>query len=366
MNIKDRVRGSLIGGAAGDALGYVVEFSSESTIFRQYGEKGLRRYRISPTIHKAIISDDTQMTLFTAAAMIVYDELKKTGLSVPLREYANIAYQDWLITQEMTYEEASTKVIKDSPDYPDGFISVVIKDVPELFQRRTPVVTSLNALQTRRDQRVNHEHADSFIASKVNDSHDCGAITRIAPLGMVKKTDDIASVAIEAAECAAITHSHPLGYMPASVLAEIIYRILYNDEELSLKEIVEKSMTDVAGIFRDEEDIDKLVNIVNQAVKLSENDDADLDNIHQLGEGWFAEEVLAIAIYCALKYKDDFSECIITAVNFNGDSDSAAAIAGNILGAYIGYDAIDHKWKEQLEISDVILNVADYLTDTIE
>ena len=259
MNTKDRVRGSLIGGAAGDALGYVVEFSRESTIFRQYGEKGLRRYRISPTIHKAIISDDTQMTLFTAAAMIVYDELKKAGLSAPLREYANIAYQDWLITQEMTYEEASTKVIKDSPDYPDGFISVVIKDVPELFQRRTPVVTSLNALQTRRDQRVNHEHVDSFIASKVNNSHDCGAITRIAPLGMVKKTDDIASVAIEAAECAAITHSHPLGYMSASAFAEIIYRILYNDEALSLKEIVENSMADVADIFRDEADIDKLM-----------------------------------------------------------------------------------------------------------
>ena len=111
--------------------------------------------------------------------------------------------------------------------------------------------------------------------------------------------------------------------------------------------------------------IDELVSIINKAVKLSENDEADLDNLHQLGDGWIAEEALAIAIYCALKYKDDFSECIITAVNFNGDSDSTAAIAGNILGAYIGYEAIDHKWKEQLEIADVITNVADYLTDTI-
>ena len=366
MNIKDRVRGSLIGGAAGDALGYIVEFSRESTIFRQYGEKGLRRYRINPTSHKAIISDDTQMTLFTAAAMIVHDDLSKTGLSAPLREYANIAYQDWLITQEMTYEEASTKVIKDSPDYPDGFISVVIKDVPELFQRRTPMVTCLNALQTRRDQRVNHEHANSYIASEINNANDSGGIMRVAPIGMVKKCDDIASVAIEAAECAAITHSHPIGYMSAAVLAQIIYRILYNDEQLDLKAIVEKTIENVAEVFRDEQDIDQLVNIVNKAVKLSENDDPDLDNIHQFGEGWYADEVLATAIYCALKYKDDFSECIITAVNQNGDSDTAASIAGNILGAYIGYDAIDSRWKEQLEIADVIINVADALADTIE
>ncbi|WP_316637513.1 ADP-ribosylglycohydrolase family protein [uncultured Ruminococcus sp.] len=366
MNIKDRVRGSLIGGAAGDALGYIIEFSRESTIFRQYGEKGVRRYRISPNSHKAIISDDTQMTLFTAAAMIVYDELKKTGLSAPLRDYANIAYQDWLITQEMTYEEASTKVIKDSPDYPDGFISVVIKDVPELFQRRAPGLTCLNALQTRREQRINHEHIDSYIKSKINNSKGCGSVMRIAPLGMIKKRDDIAAVAIEAAECAAITHCHPLGYLSSAVLAEIIYRILYNDDQLTLKEIVEKSMGHVAEVFRDEKHLDELVNIIDKAVKLSENDDTDLNNIHQLGEGWIAEEALAIAIYCALKYQDDFSECIITAVNHNGDSDSTGAIAGNILGAYIGYDAIDNKWKEELEIAHVITDVADLLADTIE
>ncbi len=366
MNIKDRVRGSLIGGAAGDALGYIIEFSRESTIFRQYGEKGVRRYRISPNSHKAIISDDTQMTLFTAAAMIVYDELKKTGLSAPLRDYANIAYQDWLITQEMTYEEASTKVIKDSPDYPDGFISVVIKDVPELFQRRAPGLTCLNALQTRREQRINHEHIDSYIKSKINNSKGCGSVMRIAPLGMVKKCDDIAAVAIEAAECAAITHCHPLGYLSSAVLAEIIYRILYNDDQLTLKEIVEKSTGHVAEVFRDEKHLDELVNIINKAVKLSENDDTDLNNIHQLGEGWIAEEALAIAIYCVLKYQDDFSECIITAVNHNGDSDSTGAIAGNILGAYIGYDAIDNKWKEELEIAHVITDVADLLADTIE
>lgn len=366
MNTKDRVRGSLIGGAAGDALGYIVEFSRESTIFRQYGEKGVCRYRINPNSHKATISDDTQMTLFTAAAMIVHDELSKTGISAPLRDYANIAYQDWLITQEMTFEEASTKVIKDSPDYPDGFISVVIKDVPELFQRRAPGLTCLNALQTRREQRFNHESIPSFIESKINHSKGCGCVMRSAPLGMVKKCDDISPVAIEAAECAAITHCHPLGYLSSAVLAEIIYRILYNEEQLTLKEIVVKSAEHVAQVFRDEKHIDELVGIIDKAVRLSENDDTDLNNIHQLGEGWIAEEALAIGVYCALKYQDSFSDCIITAVNHNGDSDSTGSIAGNILGAYIGYDAIDNKWKEQLEIAHVITDLADMLVDTIE
>ena len=95
---------------------------------------------------------------------------------------------------------------------------------------------------------------------------------------------------------------------------------------------------------------------------MSEEADADdLDNIHALGEGWVAEETLGIALYCALKYQSDFSKAMITAVNHKGDSDSTGAVTGNILGALIGYTAIDSKWKKNLELLDVILEIADDL-----
>jgi len=74
-----------------------------------------------------------------------------------------------------------------------------------------------------------------------------------------------------------------------------------------------------------------------------------------------AEETLAIAIYCALKYRDDFSKGVITAVNHNGDSDSTGAITGNIIGAIVGFENIEEKWKKNLELSDVILELADDL-----
>jgi len=48
-------------------------------------------------------------------------------------------------------------------------------------------------------------------------------------------------------------------------------------------------------------------------------------------------------------------------VNHDGDSDSTGAITGNILGAHLGYDAIEDKWKRDLELSDVILEIADDL-----
>jgi len=66
----DRIRGSLIGGAAGDALGYAIEFEKESSIFGKYGEEGITEYQLDEASGKAIISDDTQMTLFTADGLL--------------------------------------------------------------------------------------------------------------------------------------------------------------------------------------------------------------------------------------------------------------------------------------------------------
>lgn len=70
---------------------------------------------------------------------------------------------------------------------------------------------------------------------------------------------------------------------------------------------------------------------------------------------------MAIALYCALKYQDDFSAGMIAAVNHNGDSDSTGAITGNLLGALVGYERIEDKWKNNLELEDIILEMADDL-----
>ena len=42
--------------------------------------------------------------------------------------------------------------------------------------------------------------------------------------------------------------------------------------------------------------------------KPTEENKTRLENIRELGEGWVAEETLAIAIYCSLKYQNDFSK----------------------------------------------------------
>ena len=111
-------------------------------------------------------------------------------------------------------------------------------------------------------------------------------------------------------------------------------------------------------LFRNAEHIDYFCKLMNKAVKLAGKNINDLDAIHELGEGWVAEETLAIAVYCALKYENDFEKAIIVSVNHNGDSDSTGAVTGNIIGAYLGMKAIPEKFIKNLEIKDVILEIA--------
>lgn len=354
---RDRVLGSLIGGAAGDALGYAIEFMDEGSIFSKYGENGITEYELNRVTGKALISDDTQMSLFTANGILFgKTRLAMRGIGGEPHMYMQRFYLDWLNTQNMTFEE-SRKVPVD--DYKSR-ISWLF-DVPELFENRAPGLTCLSALEVHKNEDINPEDC---LRRPMNHSKGCGGIMRVAPLGLVRKMYvNEEGNDREGAILAAITHGHSLGYMPAAVLVHIIRKIVYlnDDGKLSLKDIIEEARDAVCKMFRDDKHVDELREIINLAISLSENDEDDLDNIHKIGRGWVAEETLGIAIYCSLKYQNDFSAGIIAAVNHEGDSDSTGAVTGNILGAIVGYDAIDDKWKKNLELKEVILELAEDL-----
>ena len=340
----DAVRGCMAGGAAGDALGYAVEFWREKRIFDTYGPEGITEYETDSRSGKALISDDTQMTLFTANGL----------LAGATREYVKSAYYDWLKTQQSTMREVN----RHERYTEEGGVSWLL-DVPELYSRRAPGNTCLDALTAKNDNRKD------YIRNPANNSKGCGGIMRVAPLALLYRPGEnysggLRELDLEGAQLAAITHGHSLGYMPAAAVTHIISRIL-TDENPDLKEIVLDARDMMEQLFAGDRHLEELIRIMNLAVELSENDADDLENIHALGEGWVAEETLGISLYCALRYKDDFSAGIIASVNHKGDSDSTGAVTGNILGALLGYSAMEEKWKENLELKDVILEMADDL-----
>ena len=347
--LLDKILGSLIAGAAGDALGYAVEFMRLSQIKSVYGSSGITEYEKDRVSGKALISDDTQMTLFTANGILVSDTMGRIpgGCSAP-EMYVQLAYRDWLRTQLYSFA-CSPKA--DTAEG-SGNISWLL-DVPELFSRRAPGNTCLSALsQNGRNIR------DDLFNTPLNDSKGCGGIMRVAPVGLhyhfsdIKKTDTIGAAA------AAITHGHSLGYMPAAVLTHIINRIVYPAGQTALRDIIAEARDTVSEIFAGDPHLETMNSLIDDAVTLADSTLTDEESISRLGEGWIAEEALAIALYCALRYEHDLSGGLIAAVNHNGDSDSTGAITGNILGAINGFDAMDEKWKTELELFDIISEIA--------
>ena len=335
----DKIRGSLLGGAAGDALGYPVEFMSDESIIAEYGNGGIQAYALEMDQNQALISDDTQMTLFTACGLL-YGKTQSTlrGREEDLPEYVYRAYLDWLTTQGWNAPQHQS-------------VSWILPR-KELHALRAPGNTCLSALSSGKKGST---------VSKINDSKGCGGVMRIAPCSLLQYPQKALSDRL-AAEVAAITHGHPLGFIPAAFLNHVIHSAAFGQNDaLPLLGIVEEAMLTTMRLFGEYSELDLFKDLVLRAVRYAENDQPDAVNIHALGGGWVAEEAVAIAIYCALKYQDDFTKALIASVNHSGDSDSTGAITGNILGAWLGYSKIDEQWKQNLELSDLILQLADDL-----
>jgi len=90
---------------------------------------------------------------------------------------------------------------------------------------------------------------------------------------------------------------------------------------------------------------------VELAQKLSVSEKSVEESIQAIGEGWVGEEVLAIALYCSLKFSDNFERGILAAVNHSGDSDSNGSITGAILGTLLGVELIHRPWVQKVEES---------------
>lgn len=341
-NAIDKIRGSLVGGAVGDALGYPVEFMSFSEIQRRFGENGITSLACEKNLSgyagdsdKALISDDTQMTLFTACGLLNTENHEQR------RDSVKDAYVEWYYTQNMRNNHKPKKCW--------------IADLPEMNQRRAPGGTCLSALDLINVEMEPH-----------NESKGCGGVMRTAPVALYGAVNDrmtiVESVKL-AGDAAKLTHQHPLGWLPSSLEAYIIYSLLQNDQPRveDFRSYVVEGIKMLKTLYPSNDNmIQYLENLINRALALANLQGSDVSNIEEsLGGGWVGEEALAIAIYCVAKYFNDFEKAVVAAVNHSGDSDSTGAVTGNIIGAVVGYDAIPQYYKDSLELHDVILHVAD-------
>ncbi len=329
-----RFTGCLLGGGVGDALGAPVEFMTRAEILRQFGPDGITAYARAYG-GLGTITDDTQMTLFTAEGLL---RGWLRGSHKGITSYTGTtghAYLRWLHTQG---ERSLTHV--DTSDQGAGWLL----RHKALHSRRAPGNTCISALKsmTACDQPAR------------NNSKGCGGVMRVAPVGLfhwrLKEHHTLEETFDLGADLAALTHGHPTGTLSSGVLAVMI-RALCDGAPLT------QALASARDLLRRKQYHEETLNAIDQARELATTTMPHTDAIAQLGQGWIAEEALAIAIYCALA-APDFKQAIILAVNHDGDTDSTGAITGNLLGAMHGAKVIPQEWLTPMELRDVITEVA--------
>ena len=172
---------------------------------------------------------------------------------------------------------------------------------------------------------------------------------RVAPCGILHAGDAAVAFA-RGLQCARLTHGHPTGYLSAGVFAAVIADVMAGT---TLPDAIETARSILAGY----PDHEETMQAIDLALQMVEDHTPVGQAIPALGEGWIAEEALAIALYCAL-VASSLEEGIVAAVNITGDSDSTGSMTGNLLGAMHGMAAVPARWLAPLELKDVIECIA--------
>lgn len=334
LPLAERIRGCLLGGACGDALGAPVEFWSTQQIAARYGSKGIAGFAhdVGPA---GAITDDTQMTMFTVEGLIRARVRQGLHGAADWAAVVHHAYLRWLRTQLSTYDARSTI---------EGLDGWLIEE-RRLWSQRAPGTTCLVALRSATD----------FGVPANNDSKGCGTVMRDAPWGLAFPGDPDTAFKL-AFSAAATTHGHPTAHYASGAVAAIVARLCAG---MDLAGSVDRT---IAGNLMHPDGVE-VAAALSLALQLSGATDW-RSSLLELGSGWVAEEALGIAVLCALSAETP-RDALIAAVNHDGDSDSTGAICGNLLGAALGADVFPAEWVEQLEVRDLLETLAVDLAGSI-
>jgi ADP-ribosylglycohydrolase len=291
MGGLERAKGILFGLAIGDALGYPTEFMTLGKIKARYGPQG-----ISDLPEPALFSDDTQMTLAVTEALVEAGDRDIETLMASVRKH----FIAWLHSPE---------------------------------NNRAPGKTCLQGVR-------NLEKGLHWSQSGIAESKGCGSAMRAATIGYYYQNDSerLREVAHASGIC---THGHPTADAACIATAYLVKLILDGE---SLEGLIDRTVEFIAGISDESE---RAVLGVRGCLTLADEEKA----LSSLGEGWVAEEAVALALYCFLRYPDDYRAAVLRGANTNGDSDTVACIAGALAGARVGSKGIPSGWVQRIEKS---------------
>ena len=306
------------------------------------------------------------MILFGMDGLTEGIRLRRSGAADADAEiFLDLAYLDWYATQQsrIRYTHPFTAIYTDH----------------RLKAQRAPGKTCMSALaqQFIAAQGTGEEYnvqKRGTMEKPFNASKGCGSVMRAAPIGLMlnEETQNLRreNVALAAARAAALTHGHPFAWLSSALLAEMIHRMLYRrPADPTLERLAANAVYQVEQQFRGLKDLPEFIALMEKAMELAATPSITTGkSLSRLGKGETCESVLAMSLYLTLRYQNDYFTAIHAAVNQNGDSDTAGSVTGNLLGAWLGYEAISYQLDCVYGMQDFLgqhLEMHDLILDTV-
>ncbi len=297
---RSRVLGTVLGAAIGDAMGHPTEFKKLPEIRKQWGAAGVSRFELFREENGqrfAPYTDDTQMAEAVLRTLL---ESRSDDLDATMTRMAK-AFVRWA-------------------NDPQG-------------GHRAPG----NACLAGCAALARGVHWSEAGGEKAGG---CGSVMRAYPFGLLF-ADDLERAERWAVEHSKLTHRDPIALAACAAMAVGTALALHRTAPESV-------LTAMIAAARRH---DGKTAIMMQRAWDEAREGVSPDTTLTWLQSWAAHEAIAAGVYIFARHPDDPRAAILEGANTDGDSDSIATIAGALVGARCGIDALPVEWVEQVERS---------------
>lgn len=283
----DLIKGTIYGGAIGDALGVPVECRTRTDV------RNTSFIKIENQL--SFFSDDTSLTLASMDALVESDFKRETFM----KNFINWLYYGNYTTLGYAY------------GYGKGTKNAIDKFI--------------------KTNNVSNCGNDSF------ENNGNGALMRISPvcLALLSEEHNWNTIVTRLKNITALTHSHQI-----SLLGNLIYFVFFK----TLIETKDKYIAyDNMRNFDYSKWFDNVtINFYDKLLNGNYNTEPEDKR------NFYVVDTLISVIYCIMN-NNNFEDSIKCAIKLGYDTDTVAAITGNLAGALYGYNSIPKKWLKRLE-----------------
>ena len=300
MHKENRIRGSLVGLALGDAIGTTLEFKPRDSYDPIDNLVGGGPFELEP----GQWTDDTSMALCMTNSLIEckgfdpFDQMKR--------------YICW---------------------YREGYCS----STGDCFDIGATVETALLSFESS---------GNPFSGSTDPWSAGNGSIMRLAPVP-IYYNNNLMDAITYSGESSKTTHRAEESVAGCQLLGSVLWHLFNGTGKNALLEQSIQAIADLSIKLPE-----KITNIGQGAFH------GKLRNEIR-GSGYVVDSLEA-ALWCFYQ-TETYHNAVLLAANLGDDADTTAAVCGQIAGAHYGYDSIPKEWKERLYMHEMIVRLVDQL-----